>query len=113
MSATILPAAAAERLAACKRYMQVDIDDDDELVFALLRAADSYLEGAGINRAVAPEMYDLIAFDMALRIYDGRETEAAQAATVPLVRCMLNQLKLLSAYGEDGDGESGTDERQG
>lgn len=103
-------ALAQARLDACKKYMRVDYDEDDELIAALMDAADRYLAGAGVTREVAPEMYDLIVHDMTLRTYDGRDNDAAQAATAPLIRSMLTQLKLRCQYGQgasDDDGTSG------
>lgn len=88
----------------CKAYMRVDYPDDDIIIAAMLAAADSYLSGAGIERDKAAQLYDLIAFDMTLRIYDGRENDAAHAATAPLVRQMLTQLKLICNYGGGADG---------
>lgn len=99
---------AAERLAACKRYCKVDYDEDDEIIAGLMDAADGYLQGAGIDRAVNPAQYDLVMHDMTLRMYDGRDDDAEHAATSQLARQMLTQLKLRSGYGEgDSDGTSG------
>ena len=98
---------AAERLDACKAYMKVDYPDDDGLIAALMDAADRYLEGAGVNRDAAPAMYDLIVHDMTLRTYDGRDDDAEHAATAPLVRSMLTQLKIRCNYGGGSDGSTG------
>ncbi len=87
-----------ERVKACKEYMHVDFDEDDALITSLLAASDGYLEGAGVNRDINSQMYDLIAFDMTLRVYDGRDEDAAHAATSQIARQMLTQLKLRSAY---------------
>ncbi len=91
-----------ERLTACKEYMRVDFDEDDALITALLTAADGYLTGAGVRREIDAQMYDLVAFDMALRMYDGRDEDATHAATSALARQMLTQLKLRSAYEPGG-----------
>ena len=56
MTAEEKAALAKERLAACKKYMRVDYDEDDELIAALMDAADRYLAGAGVSREVAPSM---------------------------------------------------------
>lgn len=101
-------AALEERLAACKKYMKVGYEEDDELIAALMDAADRYLTGAGVTREVAPAMYDLIVHDMTLRTYDGRDNDAAQAATAPLIRSMLTQLKLRCQYGEGAAGDGST-----
>lgn len=42
---------------------------------------------------------------MVLRQYDGRDADAEHAATAPLVRAMLTQLKLRCAYGGADDGD--------
>ena len=107
MSSAEKAALAEERLAACKKYMKVDYPDDDEVIAALMDAADRYLEGAGVNRDAAPAMYDLIVHDMTLRTYDGRDDDAEHAATAPLVRSMLTQLKLRCNYGGAADGSGG------
>ena len=107
MTAEEQAALAKERLAACKKYMRVDYDEDDELIAALMDAADRYLAGAGVTRDTAPAMYDLIVHDMTLRTYDGRDGDAAQAATAPLIRSMLTQLKLRCNYGGAADGAGG------
>ena len=91
------------RLASCKAYLRLDYDTDDGLIVSLLHAVDDYLAGAGITRDQSPPAYDLIAHDMVLRIYDGRDVDAVHAATAPLVRSMLTQLKLRAAYGGDAE----------
>ena len=45
---------------------------------------------------------------MTLRTYDGRDNDAAQAATAPLIRSMLTQLKLRCQYGEGAADDGGT-----
>lgn len=107
MTAEEQAALAQARLDACKKYMRVDYGEDDELIAALMDAADRYLTGAGVTRETAPEMYDLIVHDMTLRTYDGRDGDAAQAATAPLIRSMLTQLKLRCNYGGAADGAGG------
>lgn len=110
MSSADLTADAVERLAACKAYMRVDYDDDDELICGLIDANAGYLAGAGIDRAVSPAMYDFVLNAMTLEQYDGRGADTPQQAlqTVPPVaRQMFNQLKLRCAYGGDADGAGG------
>lgn len=101
---------AAERLDACKAYMKVDYAEDDELIAALMDAADRYLDGAGIYRDAAPAMYDLIVHDIVLRCYDGRDDDAERAATAPMVRNMLTQLKLRCQYGKEAVQNGGAGE---
>ncbi|MDD6937020.1 MAG: head-tail connector protein [Clostridiales bacterium] len=90
------------KLDAVKRYMRVTYSEDDLLISSLISAAEQYLEGAGINRMLAPDVYDLLVCDMVLRQYDGRDSDAEHAAASPLARQMLTQLKLRSAYGSEG-----------
>lgn len=99
-----------ERLAACKRYMRVDYEDDDELIAGLMMANDAYLIGAGIRREVNEAQHDLIVQAMTLQMYDARGADTPQQAleTVPpLVRSMFNQLKLRCNYGGAADGAGG------
>lgn len=89
----------AERLSLCKKYMNIDFDTDDMLISSLMSAADSYLTNAGVSREVDTFLYDAIANDMVLRMYDGRDDDVEHAATSQLARQMLTQLKLKCAYG--------------
>ena len=103
-------AALEERLAACKKYMKVDYDEDDELIAGLMQANDPYLSSAGVRRDVSPAQHDLIVQAMTLQMYDARGTDAPQQAleTVPpIVRSMFNQLKIRCNYGGAADGASG------
>ena len=103
-------AALEERLDACKRYMKVDYDDDDELIAGLMMANDAYLSSAGIRREVNEAQHDLIVHAMTLQMYDARGTDTPQQAleTVPpIVRQMFNQLKIRCNYGGAADGAGG------
>lgn len=103
-------AALEERLAACKKYMKVDYDEDDELIAGLMQANDAYLSSAGVRRDVSPAQHDLIVHAMTLQMYDARGTDTPQQAleTVPpLVRQMFNQLKIRCNYGGVTDGAGG------
>lgn len=103
-------AAQDERLAACKRYMRVDYEEDDELIAGLMQASDAYLIGAGIRREVNEAQHDLIVQAMTLQMYDARGADTPQQAleTVPpLVRSMFNQLKIRCNYGGAADGAGG------
>ena len=103
-------AALEERLDACKRYMKVDYDEDDELIAVLMQANDAYLSSAGVRRDVCPAQHDLIVQAMTLQMYDARGTDTPQQAleTVPpLVRQMFNQLKIRCNYGGVTDGAGG------
>ena len=102
-------ALAEERLAACKRYMKVDYPDDDELICGFMDMADGYLAGAGCVREATPAMYDIICYAMTLNQYDGRASDAQQAAeSVPkIARQFLTQLKLRCNYGGAADGSGG------
>lgn len=100
MAAAEQAALAVERLMTCKKYMHCDdIEEDDELIAALLDASDGYIVGAGVDRETSPAMFDLIAYNMTLRLYEGRDDDVEHAATDPMVRKMLTQLKLRCAYG--------------
>ena len=111
MSTAEKAALAEERLAACKKYMKVDYPDDDELICGFMDMADEYLAGAGCVREVSPSMYDIICYAMTLNMYDGRASDAQQAAeSVPkIARQFLTQLKLRCQYGEEAaaDGSAG------
>lgn len=102
-------AALEERLDACKRYMKVDYAEDDELICGFMDMADEYLAGAGCVREASPSMYDIICYAMTLNLYDGRASDAQQAAeSVPkIARQFLTQLKLRCNYGGAADGSGG------
>lgn len=110
MTAEEKAALAKERLAACKKYMRVDYDEDDELIAGLMMSNDAYLAGAGVRRDVSPAQHDLIVQAMTLQMYDARGTDTPQQAleTVPpVVRQMFNQLKIRCNYGGAADGAGG------
>lgn len=109
MSSAEKAATAEERLAACKKYMKVDYPDDDELICGFMDMADEYLAGAGCVREASPAMYDIICYAMTLNLYDGRASDAQQAAeSVPkIARQFLTQLKLRCNYGGAADGSGG------
>ena len=94
------------RMVALKAYCRIDYDEDDVQLEALLSAADAYLQSAGCSRENHESLYDLIAQDIVLRQYDGRDDDTAHAATSPMVRQMLTQLKLVCAYGGAADGDT-------
>lgn len=102
-------ALAEKRLAACKKYMKVDYPDDDELICGFMDMADEYLAGAGCVREASPSMYDIICYAMTLNLYDGRASDAQQAAeSVPkIARQFLTQLKLRCNYGGADNGSGG------
>lgn len=110
MTAEEQAALAEKRLEACKRYMKVDYDEDDELIAGLMQANDAYLSSAGVRRDVSPAQHDLIVQAMTLQMYDARGTDTPQQAleTVPpIVRSMFNQLKIRCNYGGVTDGAGG------
>lgn len=110
MTAEEQAALAQERLEACKRYMKVDYEEDDELIAGLMQANDAYLSSAGVRRDVSPAQHDLIVQAMTLQMYDARGTDTPQQAleTVPpIVRQMFNQLKIRCNYGGAADGAGG------
>ena len=109
MSSEEKAALAEERLAACKQYMKVDYPDDDELICGFMDMCAEYLAGAGCVREVSPAMYDIICYAMTLNLYDGRASDAQQAAeSVPkIARQFLTQLKLRCNYGGAADGSGG------
>ena len=109
MSSEEKAALAEERLAACKCYMKVDYPDDDELICGFMDMADEYLAGAGCVREASPAMYDIICYAMTLNLYDGRASDAQQAAeSVPkIARQFLTQLKLRCNYGGADNGSGG------
>lgn len=110
MTAEEKAALAQARLDACKKYMRVDYDEDDEMIAALMDANDGYLADAGVRRDVSPARHDLIVHAMTLQMYDARGADTPQQAleTVPpLVRQMFNQLKIRCNYGGAADGTGG------
>lgn len=79
--------------------MIIDHDEDDMLISSLMSAVDCYLYNAGAYRENNEHLYDAVAHDMVLRMYDGRDDDVEHAATSQLARQMLTQLKLKCAYG--------------
>lgn len=90
----------AERLSLCKKYMIVEHDEDDNVILSILNAVDAYLNNCGVSRDIDTNLYDTIAHDMVLRIFDGRDDDVEHAATSQIARQMLNQLKIKCTYGD-------------
>lgn len=94
------------RLDACKRYMRVDGEDEDEVILALMAAAQAYLERAGITQERSPAaQYDLALWGLTLHYYDHREAVGNEAAFPIGLRPLINQLKLTAVSNLDTAGE--------
>ena len=84
-----------EDLAAAKRYMRVDGDEDDEVISALYEAAVVYLRNAGIDeRYESLPLYSLCVWSLTLHYYDHRDAVGTEAPFPTGLRPILNQLKL-------------------
>ena len=100
----------AERLTAIKQYCRIDYDEDDAQLTGVAEMGVSYLTQCGITRDGHEALYALIVPTMVLNQYEGKcaDNAAAALATVPpLVRQLVNQLKLVCAFGGAGDGDTG------
>ena len=87
-------AAAAADLEACKQYMRVDGNDDDELIASLMAAAKEYLAGAGIEEGAEPApLYLMAVRSLTLHYYDHRDAVGGEAPLPLGLRPILNQLK--------------------
>lgn len=89
-----------EELAAAKRYMCVEGDEDDLVVSSLVLAAREYLARAGVSLpgldSPRRPLYDLVCHSIALGSYGLREdtVTGTSVAENHAMRRMLNQLKL-------------------
>lgn len=94
----------AARLDACKRYMRVDGEDEDDVILALIAAAQAYLARAGITPERSPvAQYDLALWGLTLHYYDHREAVGNEAAFPIGLRPVINQLKLTAVSKLDTD----------
>ena len=90
-------AEAARALCACKSYMRVDGDEDDETIKALMAAAGEYLRNAGIPEPETPSpLYSLALNSLTLHYYDHRDAVGTEAPLPTGLRPILNQLKGLN-----------------
>lgn len=99
----------AVRLAACKKYMRVEGEDEDEVILSLMAAAQAYLERAGITAERSPAaQYDLALWGLTLHYYDHREAVGNESAFPIGLRPVMNQLKLtaVSNLGAAGGEET-------
>lgn len=78
-----------------KGYMKIDTDDSDEQVRMMGRAAEAYLQEAGIDPDACDEdLYTLAACSLALHWYENRIPIAYYRSEIPLgARSIINQLK--------------------
>ena len=92
-------AAQAAALAACKQYMRVDGDDDDELISSMMSSAKEYLDGAGIPEPeTATPLYTLAVHSLTLHYYDHRDAVGEEKSFPTGLRPIINQLKHLGEY---------------
>lgn len=83
------------RLEACKKYMRVDGEDEDDVILSLMSAAQAYLERAGITPERSPAaQYDLALWGLTLHYYDHREAVGNESAFPIGLRPIITQLKL-------------------
>ena len=87
-------AAASAALEACKTYMRVDGDEDDELIATLMAAAKEYLANAGIPEPEeASPLYTMAVHSLTLHYYDHRDAVGGEAPLPLGLRPIINQLK--------------------
>lgn len=86
------------QIAACKAYMRVDGNEDDELIGQLCDAAAGYLSAAGAERgkdgSARAAQYDLALWALTLHYYDHRDAVGTEAPLPLGVRPIITQLKL-------------------
>lgn len=89
------PAAAEDAaLEACKQYMRVDGDEDNELIAGLMAAAKEYLDNAGIPEPEeATALYTMAVHSLTLHYYDHRDAVGGEAPLPLGLRPIINQLK--------------------
>ena len=87
-------AAQAAALAACKQFMRVDGTDDDSLITALMAAAKTYLDKAGIPEPAEEDpQYTLAVQILTLHYYDHRDSVGDEAAIPTGLQPIINQMK--------------------
>lgn len=87
-----------DKLAAVKRYMRVDGNEDDAVISALYQAAVLYLREAGIEEpADGSALYDLATWGLTLHYYDHRDAVGTEASFPTGLRPIITQLKLTGA----------------
>lgn len=85
-----------DELAAVKRYMKQDGDDDDEVIAVLYHAAVLYLGNAGVVETWENQpLYKLCIWALTLHYYDHRDAVGNEASIPNGLRPILNQLKRL------------------
>lgn len=88
-----------DKLAAVKRYMRVDGNEDDAVIAALQDAAILYLQNAGIEKpAEESPLYNLAVWSLTLHYYDHRDSVGNEASFPIGLRPIINQLKLVTDY---------------
>jgi len=86
--------------------MRVDGDEENEVIQALMAAAELYLRGAGIAPEGAPAaLYNVALWGLTLHYYDHREAVGNEAAFPTGLRPVITQLKLTAVSNLDTAGE--------
>ena len=81
-----------DRLKACKLFMKVDIDADDDLIAELMETAVEYLKAAGIPESWSYR-FTLAVKSLTLFWYDHRADVSTDKVMPPGLRPLINQLK--------------------
>jgi len=98
--------AVTAQLEACKQYMRVDGEDEDDIILSLMAAAELYLKGAGIMPDWSPPaLYNLALWGLTLHYYDHRDAVGNEAAFPIGLRPVINQLKLTAVSNLDTAGQ--------
>lgn len=90
----------SEALAAAKKYMRVEGDEDDDIIRGLYEAAALYLDNAGVERSEGNgALYDVALWSLCLHYYDHRDTVGSEAPIPTGLRPVITQLKLVAIVG--------------
>lgn len=84
----------------------MDGKDEDDVIFALISAAQAYLERAGIVPERSPTaQYNLALWGLTLHYYDHRDAVGNEASFPIGLRPVINQLKLTAVSNLDTTGQ--------
>ena len=59
-------------LSTIKQYLKVDFEDDDELILSMQKAAEAYMENAGVTCSYESDLYQLAILLLVTNWYENR-----------------------------------------
>ena len=82
-------------LSIIKQYLKVDFDDDNELILSMQKAAEAYMENAGVTCSYESDLYRLAILLLVTNWYENRNSVLVGTVSNKLVYSLKHILAQL------------------